>query len=135
MNSRPGFACINWMNKRRPIVLLVDDDPEMRELLSTIFSLDGNFRIGGSAQDGFEGAMMAADLNPDVVVLDYFMPRWDGERCARFIHERCPNSKILAFSAVLTSAPDWADTFLVKSDIDKLINVVAGLVGDSSSPD
>jgi chemotaxis response regulator CheB len=120
--------------KSRPVVLLVDDDPEMRDLLSTIFTLSGGFRIGGSAQDGFEGAMLAADLNPDVVILDYFMPRWDGERCANFIHERCPNSKILAFSAVLADAPEWADTFLLKSDIDRLVPVVQELLDDSEPP-
>jgi chemotaxis response regulator CheB len=110
------------------MVLLVDDDPLMRELLSTLFSIDSEFRIGGVAQDGFEGAMLAADVQPDVVVLDFFMPRWDGSRAAVFIRERCPNSKIVAFSAVLTEPPDWADTFLVKNDVDKLIPLVRSLV-------
>ncbi len=105
----------------RPIVLLVDDDPAMRELLTTIFSLHGGFRIGGVAADGLEGAMMAADLGPDVVVLDFFMPRWDGSKAAEFIREHCPQAKIVAFSAVLTDAPDWADTFLVKNDITRLL--------------
>ena len=105
----------------RPVVLLVDDDPQMRELLTTIFSLHGGFRIGGVAADGLEAAMIAADLAPDVVILDFFMPRWDGEKAAEFIRERCPNCKIVAFSAVLTEPPDWADTFLVKNEITRLL--------------
>ncbi|HEV3471800.1 MAG TPA: response regulator transcription factor [Actinomycetota bacterium] len=105
----------------RPIVLLVDDDPQMRELLTTIFSLHGGFRIGGVAADGLEGAMLAADLGPDVVVLDFFMPRWDGSKAAEFIREHCPQAKIVAFSAVLTDPPAWADTFLVKNDITRLL--------------
>ena len=108
----------------RPVVLLVDDDPLMRELLSDIFSVHGGFRIGGVAADGFEGAMLAADLTPDVVVLDFFMPRWDGEKAAEFIRQRCPAAKIVAFSAVLTDHPNWADTFLVKTDIGMLIPTV-----------
>jgi chemotaxis response regulator CheB len=108
----------------RPVVLLVDDDPLMRELLSDIFSVHGGFRIGGVAADGFEGAMLAADLTPDVVVLDFFMPRWDGEKAAEFIRQRCPAAKIVAFSAVLTEHPNWADTFLVKTDIGMLIPTV-----------
>jgi hypothetical protein len=105
----------------RPVVLLVDDDPQMRELLTTIFSLHGGFRIGGVAADGLEAAMLAADLAPDVVILDFFMPRWDGAKAAEFIRERCPNCKIVAFSAVLTEPPDWADTFLVKNEITRLL--------------
>ncbi len=105
----------------RPIVLLVDDDPQMRELLTTIFSLHGGFRIGGVAADGLEGAMLAADLGPDLVVLDFFMPRWDGSKTAEFIREHCPKAKIVAFSAVLTDPPEWGDTFLIKNDITRLL--------------
>jgi chemotaxis response regulator CheB len=107
----------------RPVVLLVDDDPMMRDLLSSVFGVDGNFRIGGVASDGFEGAMLAAEVAPDVVVLDYFMPRWDGEKAAKFIRQSCPNSKIVAFSAVLGQAPTWADRFLMKTDIGQLISL------------
>jgi chemotaxis response regulator CheB len=112
---------------QRPVVLIVDDDASMRELLETMFSLDGSYRIGGVAADGFEGAMLAADLHPDVVILDFFMPRWDGEKAAEFIRKNCPNCKILGFSAVLTDQPDWADSFLVKNEIDRLMSLVAEL--------
>ena len=112
----------------RPVVLLVDDDPMMRELLSDVFMVHGGFRIGGVAADGFEGAMIAADITPDVVILDYFMPRWDGEKAAAFIREKCPNTKIVAFSAVLTEHPGWADTFLIKNDVMLLIPTVEKLL-------
>ncbi len=69
----------------------------MRELLSTIFSTHGGFRIVGVAEDGFEAAMLAADCVPDVVVLDYFMPRWDGSKAAEFIRGKCPETKIDRF--------------------------------------
>jgi chemotaxis response regulator CheB len=109
---------------QRPIVLLVDDDPSMRELLTTIFTLHGGFRIGGVAENGFEGAMLCADLLPDIVVLDYFMPRWDGSKAAVFMREHSPGSKIIAFSAVLGEAPEWADRFLIKNDISRLVPLV-----------
>ena len=112
---------------QRPIVLLVDDDPLMRDLLSSVFDVHGGFRIGGVAADGFEGAMLAAEIAPDVVVLDYFMPRWDGEKAADFIRKSCPNSKIVAFSAVLGQPPRWADYFLVKTDISKLVPLCESL--------
>lgn len=67
----------------RPVILIVDDDSSMRELLEMIIDLDRGFRIGGVAEDGFEGAMLAADLQPDIVILDFFMPRCD-ELCRSF---------------------------------------------------
>jgi chemotaxis response regulator CheB len=108
----------------RPVVLIVDDDASMRELLETMISLDGSFRIGGVAADGFEGAMLAADVHPDVVILDFFMPRWDGEKAADFIRKNCPACTIVGFSAVLTEQPAWADHFLVKNDIEGLMGLV-----------
>ena len=118
---------------QRPIVLLVDDDPLMRELLATMFTVNEGFRIGGIASDGFEGAMMAADIHPDIVVLDFFMPRWDGSKAAEFIRRSCPDCKIIAFSAVLTEPPSWADTFLIKNDIQQLIPLVWKLVDANSA--
>ena len=114
-------------------MLLVDDDPMMRELLSDVFQVHGGFRIGGVAADGFEGAMLAADINPDVVILDFFMPRWDGEKAAEFIREKCPSSKIVAFSAVLTEKPQWGDTFLIKNEIGRLIPTVEDLLSGTAA--
>lgn len=111
----------------RPVILIVDDDSSMRELLEMIIDLDRGFRIGGVAEDGFEGAMLAADLQPDIVILDFFMPRWDGEKAAGFIREHCPECKIVAFSAVLMEKPEWADYFLVKNDVEQLMGLVHGL--------
>lgn len=108
----------------RPVVLLVDDDPGMRDLLETIFHTHGGFRIGGVAQDGFEGAMMCADVRPDIVILDYFMPRWDGAKAAEFMRQHSPTSKIIAFSAVLGDPPEWADEFLIKNDVTRLMALV-----------
>jgi len=118
---------------QRPVVLLVDDDPMMLELLSDVFEVHGGFRIGGVAADGFEGAMLAADIHPDVVILDFFMPRWDGEKAAAFIREKCPKSKIVAFSAVLAERPHWGDTFLVKNDIGRLIPTVEDLLASNGN--
>jgi chemotaxis response regulator CheB len=116
----------------RPTVLLIDDDPAMRELLSTTFWVHGGFRIGGVAADGFEGAMLAADIHPDVVVIDFFMPRWDGSKAAEFIRKHSPRSRIVAFSDVLEEPPEWADSFLIKDRIGELIGVCMSLCGGES---
>ncbi|MGH2786949.1 MAG: response regulator [Actinomycetota bacterium] len=111
----------------RPLVLLVDDDPIMRDVLAAYFNVHGGFRISGVGADGFEGAMLACDMPPDVAVIDHNMPRWDGERAAAFIRERSPWTKIVAFSAIVHEKPEWADEFLPKRDIDGLVPLVESL--------
>ncbi len=116
---------------QRPVVLLVDDDRQMRDFLAALFSAHGRFRIGGVAADGLEAAMLAADLAPDVVVLDYFMPRWDGAKAAEFIRTRCRRTKIIAFSAVLEEPPEWADAFVLKTRAEELLAVADELAAAS----
>lgn len=113
----------------RPVVLVIDDDPVMRELLSSHFFKHGGFRIGGVAADGFEGAMLAADLAPDLVVMDQNMPRWDGPRAARFIRERCPKAHIVTFSEILVDNPQWADTVLKKSEAGGILALAESVCG------
>lgn len=114
---------------KRPVILIADDDPAIRRLVEQMFEMDGRFRIG-VALDGLDAAMLAEDLCPDVAVLDYFMPRWDGERAALYIRSHCPKTRIVAFSAVLENAPSWSDAFLVKTQIAALIPLVCALTAD-----
>lgn len=62
-------------------LLVVDDDPENRELLGTIFS--GDYEIV-QARNGLEALEMVADHKPDLVLLDIIMPGMDGfQTCLR----------------------------------------------------
>jgi CheY-like chemotaxis protein len=119
---------------QRPVVLVVDDDPTMRELVASLFDLHKGFRIGGVAADGLEGAMLACDLQPDVVVLDFFMPRWDGARAAEHIRKHCPETRIVAFSAVLTDAPEWGDAFVLKTETHVLLETCERLLRAPDGP-
>ena len=63
-------------------VLLVDDDPHIRQLLAFAFGKAGMATI--EAGDGEEALVLAARSAPDLVVLDINMPRMDGlEVCRR----------------------------------------------------
>ncbi|MEV4706184.1 response regulator [Actinoplanes sp. NPDC049316] len=57
-------------------VLVVDDDPAIRQLLSDVLELDGH--EVHVAADGVDGVRTFASLRPDFVVLDIMMPRLDG---------------------------------------------------------
>lgn len=59
-----------------PLILLVDDEPSIRETLSFILEMEG-FRVE-TACDGEEGLEKIRALVPPVVLLDAMMPRRDG---------------------------------------------------------
>lgn len=63
-------------------ILIVDDDPHIRQLLA--FALEKAGFATAEAPDGEAALAMAADTPPDLVVLDINMPRMDGlEVCRR----------------------------------------------------
>jgi two-component system phosphate regulon response regulator PhoB len=57
-------------------VLVVDDDPEIRELLD--FKLTAAGFVVRSAPDGEAGLAAAEEMHPDVILLDWMMPRLSG---------------------------------------------------------
>jgi CheY-like chemotaxis protein len=57
-------------------VLVIDDDPAVRNLLGRSLSRDG-FRVE-TAADGATGLRLARDLGPDIITLDVLMPDMDG---------------------------------------------------------
>ncbi|MEH3144861.1 MAG: response regulator [Methylobacterium frigidaeris] len=61
---------------RHDVVLLVDDDPAARDLLSRFLEREG-FRVR-TASDGRAGLTLARALRPRAILLDIEMPRMDG---------------------------------------------------------
>ena len=66
-------------------VLIVDDEPDLLELLEYKLSGDG-FRVI-TARDGIEGLKLAEKERPDVIVLDIMMPRMNGIELTTRIRE------------------------------------------------
>jgi DNA-binding NarL/FixJ family response regulator len=79
-------------------VLLVDDTPEIRELLRITLEIDGRFEIVGEAEDGAAAIDLTESEVPDAVVLDLAMPVMDGLQAIPEIRKHCPNTKILVLS-------------------------------------
>jgi len=66
----------------QPTVLLVDDEPAQREVLSYNLEAEG-FRVV-QASNGEEALMLVDEVSPDVIVLDWMMPNVSGiEVCRR----------------------------------------------------
>jgi two-component system chemotaxis response regulator CheB len=59
-------------------ILIVDDSPLMRQILTEMLSKEADMRVVGSAADPLAAREMIKQLNPDVMTLDIEMPRMDG---------------------------------------------------------
>ena len=80
-------------------MLLVDDDPDLRDLLEVMLEEDGRFRVVGHAADGIEALRLAERQSPDVVVLDLQMPGMDGLTALPGLRARLPEARIVVLSA------------------------------------
>lgn len=58
-------------------VLIVDDDPELLQLLTDGLELLGSFTVV-QAKDGIEGLEQFFEIHPDCVIIDVVMPGLDG---------------------------------------------------------
>ena len=75
----------------------------------------------GEASNAVEAVPIALKHQPQFVILDYRLPRLDGEGAAEILRAVIPGTKIVAFSAILTQQPDWADAYLNKERISELM--------------
>lgn len=75
--AEPGGAAHQISeSSEAPIVLIIDDDAEARDLLERTLTREG-FRVA-TAQSGEIGLKLARELRPSVITLDVLMPRMDG---------------------------------------------------------
>jgi CheY-like chemotaxis protein len=108
-------------------VLIVDDDDEIRHVLRLLCETNG-MNVVGEAANGVEAITVALRERPAFVILDYKMPRLDGEGTAELLRTIIPESTIVAFSAMLEETPDWADAFLNKKRIGEVAPLLRSLI-------
>jgi len=63
--------------------------------LETLLRDNPSWEICGEAVDGREAVVSATELHPDLIILDYAMPRLDGLSAAKQIHELLPKVAIV----------------------------------------
>lgn len=79
-------------------VLIVDDSPFIRRILSDWLKDQPDFEVIGTAPNGEVGAQMTAELRPDVVTLDVEMPVCDGLTALQKIMTTTPTAVLMVSS-------------------------------------
>ncbi|RFA11143.1 DNA-binding response regulator [Subtercola boreus] len=86
----------------RTTVLVVDDHPLVRGGLGTLISSTADLTVVAEAGSGADAVRLAAELRPDVILMDLSMPGLDGVEATRRIVQQQPGAHIV----VLTSFHD-----------------------------
>jgi two-component system, chemotaxis family, protein-glutamate methylesterase/glutaminase len=79
-------------------VLVVDDSPTTRLLLTSILGSDEEIEVVGQAADGLEAVAMVKRLRPDIVTMDVQMPKLDGFAATKRIMVEAPTPILITTS-------------------------------------
>jgi DNA-binding NarL/FixJ family response regulator len=79
-------------------ILIVDDFEQFRHLVSSILQPRSDYRIISEVAEGHEAVREAAQLHPEVILLDIGLPGINGFEAARLVNEVSPSSKIIFLS-------------------------------------
>ncbi len=128
-------------NPRLPLILIADDDPEIRSLLKAHLSTHKCDLI--EAEDGAEALECIITQSPDLIILDVMMPELNGWEVCKYVktHEQYDHIGVIMLTAIgatvneLTSPLYGADDYIDKpfnfSELDfKIRKVLASRSGD-----
>ena len=89
---------------KKTSILLVDDHAVVRMGLSAIINLQADLKVCGEAENGEAAVRLAAELRPDVIVMDFSLPGMDGAEATAAVLKVSPTSKVLILTSFGTSA-------------------------------
>lgn len=117
-------------------VLVVDDDPQIVELMKDVLGTDERFEVR-TATTGYDAGLVTTEFKPDLMILDYMLPDVNGNVVCKTVREndKLANMKILIVSGVVNREEiddllsSGADDFIKKPfDIDELMARISTLV-------
>jgi DNA-binding NarL/FixJ family response regulator len=79
-------------------ILLVDDFAAWRQVVISMLAMKSELQVVGEASDGLEAVQKAAELKPDLILLDIGLPTLSGIEAARQIRKLVPKCKIIFLS-------------------------------------
>lgn len=115
-----------------PTILLVDDHPLTRDGLAALLG-DHGFDVVGQASDGHEAIELAAELRPDVILLDLSMPGVAGLEALPRLRAEAPNCEVVVLTAsgdeenLLAAIRGGAAGYLLKTEPpERLVDFLHG---------
>ena len=120
-------------------LMLVEDHAILRAGLQSLIEPQTDMQIVGQAENGRKAVELAAELAPDVIIMDVTMPDMNGIEATRLIRAANPGIKIIALSAfdkpdfVLGMVEAGASGYLLKDNLfeDLLKAIRAVMQGQS----
>jgi DNA-binding NarL/FixJ family response regulator len=120
-------------------VLLVDDQALFREALAVLLDVRAEVDVVGEAANGDEALRRAAQLRPDVVLMDLRMPVLDGIAATRRLRAEHPGVRVIALttfdddSEVFAALRAGAVGYLLKDvSSDRLVEAILAAARDES---
>ena len=101
-------------------ILIADDHPVVRDGLAAMLGTQPDFDVVATAANGLEAVRLAAELRPDVVLLDLEMPELDGVEALARLRAASPAVRALVFTAfdtderILSALRAGAQGYLLK---------------------
>ncbi len=117
-------------------VMVVDDEPDLREMIGTLISKEG-FETD-MAKDGSDFLEKIDSFNPDIVTLDVMMPGFTTSEILKKLKEKKSNPKIILLTVVrysreekekMLKTDNIIDYIMKPFDIDELMNTIKKQVG------
>ena len=121
---------------RTTTVLIADDHRLFRQGLAALLGDAGDISVVGEAQTGREALARAAELEPDIVIMDLAMPELNGFDATHTLRERQPTTHIIVLSMhadaeyVFRAFQCGASGYLLKdSAVDEIISAIRQVMG------
>lgn len=116
-------------------ILVVDDQPMVRQGLRMYLSLDADLEVIGEATNGYEAVNFAMRLKPDVILMDLMMPQLNGIEATDLLRTYDSATTIIALSnsedpaLIEAMMQAGANAYFSKGiETEKLITVIKELV-------
>jgi CheY-like chemotaxis protein len=99
-----AIAEIFYMIAHRPVVLVVEDNTDLRDLLALMLLENGCHIL--EAEDGKQAVQLAREAHPDLVLMDLSLPEFNGIQATTILKNRTDteNISVVAVSSLCTDA-------------------------------